>query len=79
MSERKRQSRDRRVTQIKRWVRWLCEDRRALVRARGKLLALLYNILPSTTAVFSYAVGYKNYHPTSSFVVVVVLVVLFKQ
>ena len=38
-----------------------------MVRARGKLQALVYDILPSTTAVFSYDIGYKNCHLTSSF------------
>ena len=35
-------------------------------RGRGKLQALIYDILPSTTAVFSYAIGARK-QLTSSF------------
>ena len=35
-----------------------------------KLQALVYDILPSTTAVLSYAIGSKNCQLTSSFLLV---------
>ena len=45
----------------------LANDPPALARVQGKLQALLYDMLPSTTAVFSYTIGSENCQPTSSF------------
>ena len=39
-----------------------------------KLQALVYDILPSTTAVFSYAIGSRKLSANKQFVVVVVVV-----
>ena len=42
--------------------------------AAPKLQALVYDILPSTTAVFSYAIGPRKLSANEQFVVVVVVV-----
>ena len=44
-----------------------------------KLLALVYDILPSTTAVFSYATGSRNCQLTISFLLVLKQGVCYKQ
>ena len=41
---------------------------------RGKLQALVYDILPSTTAVFSYAIGFRKLSANEQVFVVVVVV-----
>ena len=51
----------------------LANEPPALARVQGKLQALVYDMLPSTTAVFSYTIGSENCQPTSSFFVVVVV------
>ena len=43
---------------------------------RPKLQALVYNILPSTTAAFSYAIGSRKLSANEHFVVVVLLLLL---
>ena len=42
------------------------------MRCHVKLQALVYDILPSTTAVFSYAIGPRKLSANEQFVVVVV-------
>ena len=49
----------------------LANEPPALARVQGKLQALVYDMLPSTTAVFSYTIGSENCQLTSNFVVVV--------
>ena len=39
----------------------------------GKLQALVYDILPSTTAVFSYAIGSRKLSANEQFLLLVVL------
>ena len=39
------------------------------VWSRGKLQALVYDILPSTTAVFSYAIGSRKQSANEQFLV----------
>ena len=48
-----------------------------LVSSSSKLQALVYDILPSTTAVFIYAIGSRKLSANEHFVVVVVVVVVF--
>ena len=43
----------------------------ALARVQGKLQALVYDILPSATAVFSYAIGSRKLSANEQFFVVV--------
>ena len=38
-------------------------------KSRGKLQALVYDILPSTTAVFSYAIGFSKLSANEQFFV----------
>ena len=54
------------ITSLAFWER----TRKLQVVVYGKLQALVYDILPSTTAVFSYAIGSENYQLTSSFLLV---------
>ena len=41
----------------------------SFVTLRAKLQALLYDILPSTTAVFSYAIGSRKLSPNEQFII----------
>ena len=59
-------------------ARWLIVDKRSVsgevpgcqeVAERGQLQALLYDILPSTTAVFSYVIGSRKLSANEQFFV----------
>ena len=52
---------------------------RVEVAVLGKLQALVYDILPSTTAVFSYAIGSRNLSANEQFFVRVQTVVSLLQ
>ena len=67
----------------------VCRSVCALVMKLSTIQALVYDILPSTTAVFSYAIGSRELSANGQFlllllllllvVVVVVVVVVLKQ